>query len=52
VDRIKECQAKLEDYLTTRKESVLEKVRNEKAISDTIEAELKAALEDFKASWK
>ncbi len=52
VDRIRECQAKLEDYLTTRKEAVLEKVRNEKAISDTIESDLKSALEDFKASWK
>jgi len=52
VDRIRECQAKLEEYLSTRKESVLEKVRNEKAISDEIESELKAALEDFKASWK
>jgi F-type H+-transporting ATPase subunit alpha len=52
VDRIRECQGKLEDYLSTRKESVLEKIRNEKVVSDTIEAELKSALEDFKASWK
>jgi len=52
VDRIRECQAKLEDYLTTRKESLLEKIRNEKAMSDDITADLKSTLGDFKASWK
>jgi F-type H+-transporting ATPase subunit alpha len=51
VDRIRECQAKLEEYLTTRKEPLLEKLGNEKSI-DNVEADIKASLEDFKASWK
>ena len=51
VDRIKECQAKLEDYLLTRKESLLEKLGNEKTL-DNLESELKSALDDFKAAWK
>ena len=51
VDRIKECQAKLEDYLTGRKQALMESIANEKAISDTINADIKSALEDFKKSW-
>ena len=51
VDRIKECQAKLEEYLTTRKASLLEQLGNEKAI-DKVEGDIKSALEDFKGSWK
>ncbi|MBL9116545.1 MAG: F0F1 ATP synthase subunit alpha [Verrucomicrobiaceae bacterium] len=51
VDRIKECQTKLEDYLGTRKAALLEQLGNEKAI-DKCEDEIKAALEDFKSSWK
>ena len=51
VDRIKECQAKLEDYFTTRKAAVLDKLANEKTL-DNVEGDLKTALEDFKSSWK
>lgn len=51
VDRVKEAQNQLEEYLTTRKEPLLETIANEKAL-DSVEAELKAALDDFKASWK
>ena len=51
VDRIRECQTKLEEYLSTRKEALMEKLGNEKAL-DNVEADLKQALEDFKASWK
>ena len=51
VDRIKECQGKLEDYLTTRKASLLDQLANEKAI-DKVENDIKSALEDFKGSWK
>jgi len=51
VDRVKEFQAKLEDYLSTRKEPLLEKLGNEKSLENT-EADIKAALDDFKASWK
>ena len=51
VDRIRECQAKLEEYLSTRKEALMDKLGNEKTL-DNVEADLKSALEDFKASWK
>lgn len=51
VDRVREFQGKLEEYLTTRKEAVLDKIANEKAL-DNSEADLKQAIEDFKASWK
>jgi F-type H+-transporting ATPase subunit alpha len=51
VDRIKECQGKLEDYLTTRKAAMLDKLANEKTL-DNVEDDMKAALADFKASWK
>ena len=51
VDRIKECQAKLEDYFTNRKAPLLDKLANEKKL-DNVEADLKTALEDFKSSWK
>ncbi len=51
VDRIKECQAKMEDYFTTRKDALLDKIANERSLENT-EADLKSGLEDFKASWK
>jgi F-type H+-transporting ATPase subunit alpha len=51
VDRIKECQLKLEDYLNTRKEALLDKIANEKAL-DNVADELKQSITDFKTSWK
>jgi F-type H+-transporting ATPase subunit alpha len=52
VDRVKECQAALEEFLTTCKADLLQKIADEKALSDDINAGLKTALEDFKATWK
>src|SRR5271163_2339148 len=52
VDRVKEYQNKLQEYLSTRKGELLTKVRNEKAISDAIGAELKAAVTEFKQSYR
>ncbi len=52
VDRVKEFQAKLQDYLQTRKESVLASIRSKKAIDKDLEAELAGALNDFKATWQ
>ena len=48
VDKIRAVQAKFETYLDDRKESLMEKIRNEKALSDEIIGELKTAVEDFK----
>ena len=52
VDRVKEFQAKLQDYLQTRKESLLEAIRTKGAIDKDLEAELATALNDFKTTWK
>src|SRR6266478_5538312 len=52
VEKVKDFQAKLTDFLNTRKAELLTKIRAEKAISDPVAAELKAALEDFKTTWQ
>jgi F-type H+-transporting ATPase subunit alpha len=52
VDKIKDFQAKLTDFLGTRKADLLLKIRNEKAISDPIAADLKAAVTEFKQSYR
>jgi F-type H+-transporting ATPase subunit alpha len=51
VEKIKDFQAKLTEYLTTRKADVLTKIRNEKAISDALAGELKAAVTSFKPTY-
>ena len=51
VDKVKDCQTKMADFLNTRKADLLAKIRNEKAISDAIAAELKAAVTEFKQSY-
>ena len=52
VDRIREAQLKMEDFLTSRKEALLDQIGNEKAITGEIETEIKSALADFKSNWK
>ncbi|MEM9282038.1 MAG: F0F1 ATP synthase subunit alpha [Verrucomicrobiota bacterium] len=52
VEKIKDCQAQLTEFLTTRKDSLLGKIRNEKALSDEINEELGQAISDFKSSYK
>jgi F-type H+-transporting ATPase subunit alpha len=52
VDKVKDFQTKLTDFLNTRKAEVLAKVRNEKAISDAIAGELKAAIGEFKQTYR
>jgi len=52
VERVRECQAKLVDFLTARKADVLAKIGREKALSEALTAEVKAAAEQFKQSWK
>lgn len=48
VAEIRDVQAKFEAYLTDRKESLMSKIANEKALSDEILSELKTSVEDFK----
>jgi F-type H+-transporting ATPase subunit alpha len=52
VERIKEFQNKLTEYLTTRKAELLKTIENEKALSPALVAELKAAADEFKQTWK
>jgi F-type H+-transporting ATPase subunit alpha len=52
VDRVKEFQNKLQDYLRTRKESVLATIIAKKAIDKDLETDLKAALDEFKSTWQ
>jgi F-type H+-transporting ATPase subunit alpha len=52
VDKIKDFQAKLTDFLVTRKAELLTKVRTEKAFSDALAGELKAAVTEFKQTYR
>jgi F-type H+-transporting ATPase subunit alpha len=51
VDKVKDFQAKMEEFLTTRKEAVMAKIREQQVLSDEIVDELKAAIEDFKSTY-
>jgi F-type H+-transporting ATPase subunit alpha len=51
-DKVKDFQTKLMDFLGTRRTNLLLKIRNERAISDAIGAELKAAVSEFKQSYR
>jgi F-type H+-transporting ATPase subunit alpha len=52
VEKIKDFQTKLTDFLNTRKAEVLTKVRIEKAISEALAGELKAAITEFKQTYR
>jgi len=52
VDKIKDFQAKMTDFLSTRKAELMGKIRAEKAFSDALAAELKAALMEFKQTYR
>jgi F-type H+-transporting ATPase subunit alpha len=52
VEKIKDFQAKLGDYLSSRKGELMARVAKEKALSDPLTAELKAAVTEFKQTYK
>ena len=52
VERVKEYQLKLQDWLQTRKEALLRTIREKKELDKDIESQLKAALDEFKTSWR
>src|SRR5580700_4756098 len=52
VERVKEFQLKLQDWLQTRKGALLGAIREKKELDKDLESELKSALEDFKATWQ
>ncbi|MBI5799118.1 MAG: F0F1 ATP synthase subunit alpha [Verrucomicrobia bacterium] len=52
VEKVKDFQNKLTDFLTTRKEALLVRLRKELAINDALGADLKAAVTEFKQSYR
>ena len=50
VDKVKQFQLKLQDYLPTRKESVLASIVTKGALDKELEARADRALEDFKST--
>jgi F-type H+/Na+-transporting ATPase subunit alpha len=52
VDKIKDFQNRLTDFLQTRKAPLLAKIGKEKALSDALIAELKTAVTEFKQGYK
>src|SRR5437868_3493659 len=52
VERIKDFQAKLTDFLTSRKSELMGRIAKEKALSDALAADLKAAVTEFKQTYR
>ena len=52
VDRVKEFQLKLQEFLSTRKEEVLNKILAKKQIDEEVEKDLTTALDEFKVLFK
>ncbi len=52
VEKVKDFQNKLTQFLQDRKPTTLDKIRTEKAFSDALAAELKAAVLEFKQSYR
>src|SRR5947208_1001334 len=52
VERVKEYQTKLTEFVTTRKAPLLAKIASEKALGESLKAELKSALDEFQEQWK
>jgi F-type H+-transporting ATPase subunit alpha len=52
VEKVKDCQTKLTDYLASRKPDLLAKILKEKALNDALTAEVKAAVTEFRSTYK
>ena len=52
VERVKEFQLKLQDWLETRKEPLLRAIREKKQLDEDLESQLKSAMEEFKTTWQ
>ena len=52
VDRVKEFQTKMQEYLTMRKADVLAGIRDKKAVDKDNEPVLKSAVEEFKDTFR
>jgi F-type H+-transporting ATPase subunit alpha len=52
VEKIKDCQNKMTEYLTSRKAELMGKIAKEKALNDALTASLKTAVTEFKQTYK
>jgi F-type H+-transporting ATPase subunit alpha len=52
VNRIKEFQSKVREFLSTRKPELLRKIAQEKTLSPALTGELKAGADQFKETWR
>jgi F-type H+-transporting ATPase subunit alpha len=52
VEKIKDFQARLADYLTSRKAELLARIAKEKALNDALAADLKATVTEFKQTYR
>jgi F-type H+-transporting ATPase subunit alpha len=52
VDKVKDFQNKLTEFLTTRRAELLSRILKEKTLSEALTAELKAAATEFKQTYK
>jgi len=52
VESVKDFQSGLTEFLTTRREALLVRIRKELALSDTLIGELKTAATEFKQTYK
>jgi F-type H+-transporting ATPase subunit alpha len=52
VEKVKDFQNKLTDYLQNRKTELVGKITKEKALTDPLVAELKAAVTEFKTTYR
>jgi len=52
VNRVKEFQSKLTEFLSTRKAELLGKIAQEKAMSPALTTELKTTVDQFKETWR
>jgi len=52
VDRVKEFQASLMEFMSTRKAELVRRIAQEKTMSPTLTAEVKAATDQFKETWR
>jgi F-type H+-transporting ATPase subunit alpha len=52
VEKIKDFQAKMTDFLTSRKPQLMDSIRKKKALDDALTGELKAAITEFKQTYR
>jgi len=52
VEKVKDCQNKMTDFLVTRKPALLNKIRTDKVLDDASVSELKSAITEFKNFYK